>query len=352
MDLNKSIWTASDEPIYNIGVVSRMTGIPVATLRVWERRYKFPKATRTAGGHRLYSERELLRLRWVKASIDEGVQTSQAIRALRSRERAGRLTESPPTATAPAEPPGQSTGAAPAPTAPAAAALPQVAPAMGPAVLSPLAAFQQRLVNALVSHDLAQAEQVLGEVLAIYPMEDLILEVIRPALVDIGEGWVAGRINVATEHLASQFIRQRLTLWMISGPPVQAMKPVVLACGPDEWHELNLLMLGVLLRRRRWPVAYLGQSVPLHDLAKFVRDIDPPAVVVAAMTEQSARQLLQWPEWLPEAASTGRPVVAYGGAAFNNHPELRTQMQGLFLGPTLPEGVDALERLLLSVNGR
>lgn len=347
MDLNKSIWAASDEPIYNIGVVSRMTGIPVATLRVWERRYKFPKATRTAGGHRLYSERELLRLRWVKASIDEGVQTSQAIRALRSRERAGRLTEPLPAAP-PAEPSPRPTEAVVAPAPPP----PQVAPAQGAAVLSPLAAFQQRLVNALVSHNLAQAEQVLGEVLAIYPMEDLILEVIRPALVDIGEGWVAGRINVATEHLASQFIRQRLTLWMISGPPVQAVKPVVLACGPDEWHELNLLMLGVLLRRRRWSVAYLGQAVPLHDLAKFVRDIDPPAVVVAAMTEHSARPLLQWPEWLPEAASTGRPVIAYGGAAFNNHPDLRAQMQGLFLGPTLPEAVDALERVLLSVNGR
>ena len=42
---------ASDEPLYNIGMVARMTGIPVATLRVWERRYGFPNATRTPGGH-------------------------------------------------------------------------------------------------------------------------------------------------------------------------------------------------------------------------------------------------------------------------------------------------------------
>ena len=55
--------SASEEPIYNIGVVARMTGIPVATLRVWERRYEFPEAGRTAGGHRLYSESEVSRLR-------------------------------------------------------------------------------------------------------------------------------------------------------------------------------------------------------------------------------------------------------------------------------------------------
>ena len=97
MDVANGKWTATDEPIYNIGVVSRMTGIPVATLRVWERRYKFPKSSRTAGGHRLYSERELLRLRWVKSTIDQGMQTSQAIRALRSREREGRIPELAPT---------------------------------------------------------------------------------------------------------------------------------------------------------------------------------------------------------------------------------------------------------------
>ncbi len=33
----------NNEPLYNIGVVSRMTGISMATLRAWERRYEFPE---------------------------------------------------------------------------------------------------------------------------------------------------------------------------------------------------------------------------------------------------------------------------------------------------------------------
>src|ERR1041384_1482425 len=73
--------SASDEPLYNIGIVSRMTGIPVATLRVWERRYGFPNATRTPGGHSLCPKREFIRLRWVKARVDDGMQPGQAIRA-------------------------------------------------------------------------------------------------------------------------------------------------------------------------------------------------------------------------------------------------------------------------------
>src|SRR5439155_1152306 len=61
--------------------------IPMSTLRVWEQRYGFPKSARTAGGHRLYSERDIQRITWVKESMDGGMKTSQAIRALESLEQ-------------------------------------------------------------------------------------------------------------------------------------------------------------------------------------------------------------------------------------------------------------------------
>src|SRR5512139_711308 len=82
----------NNEPLYNIGVVARMTGVSMATLRAWERRYEFPDSERTAGGHRLYSEFDVMRLRWVKERIDDGMQTAQAINALRHQEQTGNLT--------------------------------------------------------------------------------------------------------------------------------------------------------------------------------------------------------------------------------------------------------------------
>jgi len=97
---------------------------------------------------------------------------------------------------------------------------------------STLDVFRQRLRNTLESHELDKAEQLLGEVLAVYSMENLILDVIRPALNDIGQGWAEGRINVATEHLATAFLRQRLNMWLVTGPPTHPVRPVVLACGP------------------------------------------------------------------------------------------------------------------------
>ncbi|HEX7975297.1 MAG TPA: MerR family transcriptional regulator [Anaerolineales bacterium] len=314
------VQTGSDEPLYNIGVVARMTGVSMATLRAWERRYEFPESGRTAGGHRLYSEKDVMRLRWVKGRIDEGLQTAQAIHALQRQEQAGHLSLVEPAPSA-----GESTAA-------------------GPGSLLPV--FEQKLLEALLNRNLQSADTILGEALALSSPEDMILDVIGPAFSAIGEAWEQGEASVATEHLATNYLRQRLLMWMLSGPPPRSSGPIVLACAPGEWHEGSLLILGAVLRRRRWPVAYLGQAMPLPDLAGFVRDLRPPLVVLIAMTAESAAELIEWPNWLPEAAQKGRPPVGYGGRVFTLNPEWRLRVAGTYLGDTFREGVDAIERLL------
>ncbi len=318
------VTAASHEPLYNIGVVERMTGVPIATLRVWERRYGFPQTTRTSGGHRLYSESEVRRLRWVKARVDEGMQAGQAVRALEHMDREGRVPETPTL----------------------------VPPTAQVAVGDPsLAHFGARLANALMAHDIAQADQSLGELLALYPLESLIADVIQPAWRLIGDAYLANRISVATEHLASQYLRHRLVAWLPVGPAEYPVRPTVLACAPGEWHEGSLLILGVMLRRHRWPVSYLGQAVPLPDLAAFVNDVHPPAVVVVAMTEESAAALAAWPEHLPDAAQTGRPPICFGGRVFAEKGEWQAKVPGIYLGDSLESGLATLEHRLREITG-
>jgi len=314
----------NDKPLYNIGVVSRMTGISVATLRVWERRYGFPQASRTSGGHRLYAEREIARLRWVKAQIDKGLQIAQAVRNLEHWEKSGRFPENLPQYD---REPGQKTED------------------------FSREALRDNLTTALLSHDLEAADRLLGEALPIYSLETLILDVIGPTWAEIGEAWMSGRVGTATEHLATNYLRHRLLMWQASGPPARRLRPVVLACAPGEWHEGSLLMFGVLLRRQGWPIAYLGQSLPLPDLARFVKEIRPLAVVLVAMAEEPARALTEWPRWLPEAYSNNRPLIGFGGRIFTLQPEWRTKVPGVFLGPSLSEGVSKLDALLREITG-
>ncbi len=312
-----------EEPLYNIGVVTRVTGIPIATLHAWERRYNFPHSARTPGGHRLYTEKDIARLRWIKAQVDAGMQTRQAIQAVQHLDTQGRLPLTPATEfpSAPVEVP---------------------TPLIG----------SERLLETLLQRRLEDADRLMGEMLAFYSPEDLTLQVIGPTLADIGGAWAAGHISVADEHLASTYLRHRLLMWMVTGPQPHPINPTILACAPDEWHEGSLLMLGVLLRRQGWPIAYLGQSVPLTDLASFSQLVNPPAIVMVAMRAETAHNLMGWQKFITQTA--GQPLVGFGGQAFVDDPDFQQKIQGIYLGATIKEGMafltDFLENMLPNKN--
>jgi DNA-binding transcriptional MerR regulator len=75
----------SGRPVYSIGAVAQMLGIPAATLRTWEERYGLPVPERSPGGHRVYSRDQVEQLRFVKAQLDQGIPPADAHRLLAER---------------------------------------------------------------------------------------------------------------------------------------------------------------------------------------------------------------------------------------------------------------------------
>jgi len=69
-------------PVYSISAVARMLGIPVATIRTWEDRYGLVVPERNASGHRLYRRDQVEQLKFVRASIADGVSAADAHRLL------------------------------------------------------------------------------------------------------------------------------------------------------------------------------------------------------------------------------------------------------------------------------
>lgn len=59
-------------PVYRSGAVARLTGIPVETLRVWERRYNVVGPRQSATGQRQYAPDEVTRLSVIKRLVDSG----------------------------------------------------------------------------------------------------------------------------------------------------------------------------------------------------------------------------------------------------------------------------------------
>lgn len=78
-----------DQPVYSIGAVARMLGIPAATLRTWEDRYGTVVPARSHGGHRLYSRNHVEQLRFIGNAVAAGLSPGDACRLLQERLDAG-----------------------------------------------------------------------------------------------------------------------------------------------------------------------------------------------------------------------------------------------------------------------
>src|SRR4030095_6881470 len=90
--------------MYTIKRVSEMVGVPVATLRAWQRRYQVVNPGRSDSGYRLYGAEEIAVLRRMQALVASGWSPKEAAAAASGesdleREPAGLQGGQPPRST-------------------------------------------------------------------------------------------------------------------------------------------------------------------------------------------------------------------------------------------------------------
>lgn len=306
----------SDSPKYTIKKVSSQTGILPVTLRAWERRYEVLSPSRSDNRYRLYSDRDIAILRWLKSRTHSGVAISAAVAELGQALAQGRM--------------------------------PEVLPA-GPGLQSavpgnPPARYARELFRALLRHDEADASDILGEAQAVFDLKTYLSEVITPCLVEIGTAWYRGEIRITTEHFASSLIQGRLQSLLQSYPLNRTAPFIIVGCAPTETHEIGALMMAVLLRSEGFKVEFLGPDVPVDDLVDYARYEKPGMIIITATTRQAALELKNLKQKLSQLKSV--PVFGYGGSAFNSDPQLLGLVQGVFLGKTLDEALETAKDLL------
>ncbi len=313
----------SNEPTYNAKAVTMQTGVTPATLRAWERRYGILLPDRTAGGHRLYSARDIAAIKWLKEHIEQGMTISRASALLQKQLYAAE--DQTPHAT-------------------------PLAPAVGPLAESLHAArsvdtIKADLYETLIDYDELTADEILSQAYSLHPIELVCTAVIEPVLVQLGRAWASGEIAISTEHFASNYLRRKLIALITHGP---ATRPglIAIGCAPTDLHEMGILLMSIFLRRRGYHVVYLGQAVPLEDLPVSIPGIKPDVLVLAATVRDSAELLKPIQSFLDQVSPDLRPVFAFGGPAFNDYPELRAEVPGVFLGDTVQAGMATIENLM------
>lgn len=235
-----------NEARFRIGELSRRVGVSPELLRAWERRYGLLQPSRTDGGFRLYSEEDVARVRRMQQLLDEGLAASEAAGAVMAETPATPATQQPEMTELPV-----------------------------------LRSHGVELQRALEAFDEVQAQWLLDRVLASFQLEVVLSELLLPYLQDLGERWARGEVTVAQEHFASQVIRGRL-LALGQGWDRGLGSRVLLACPPNELHDLPLVMFGLVLRRYGWRILFLGPSTPVGTLQAAARTVLPDLIVLAA----------------------------------------------------------------------
>lgn len=304
-----------DDPKYTIKKVSAQTGIRTVTLRAWERRYGVLNPQRANNRYRLYSERDVAILFWLKSRLDKGLSISAAASELQKMRESGNWAEAVPVRKA----------------------------GHGSDVKS-MKIYASQLYQALIKHDEARASEIFLQVEGYISLKALLFSVVTPCLVEIGEAWYRGDLSITTEHFASTFVRGKLLAMLQAGVPNRRRPVLLIGAAPGEQHEIGALIMAVLLRVQGYAVEFLGPDVPLEDLAEYARQEKPDMVVLSATIERAALELRPMQELLNRLRPA--PIFAYGGRAFNLNLDLLRQINGIFLGESLEEALTNIASLL------
>jgi methanogenic corrinoid protein MtbC1 len=195
---------------------------------------------------------------------------------------------------------------------------------------------------ACLAFDELKADRVLNEAFSLYTPEIVCLELILPALAEIGRGWYEGEITVHQEHFASALAMRRLETLLVATPNPTKSGRLIIGCPSGEEHVLSMLLLTLLLRRRGWEVVYLGANIPVFRLAATIAATNPQLVILSAHLLPSVVYLQEIGQLLQKL----KVPLAFGGQIFNLRPSLPTRIPGHFLGKRLDEAVARIEGLL------
>ncbi len=280
---------------YRIKTVSALTGVSRNTLLAWERRYGFVVPDRTDNGYRVYSDADVARLREVKALVDAGHPVSEAIALLEEHRRRGTL----------------------------------------PPSMDPEEQVQQRdeLLASLLSYDRTKADVVVAS-FAGESFAELLENIYFPILRELGDGWETGRYSIAQEHFASAYVRERMTRMLINLGCGPAGGPrVVMACYPEDPHELGLLGLSIRFALAGWRSVFLGARMPEADLVSFVQGHPARLLCVSVVQKYDTAELVGYAERV-RAALPDDVMFALGGAGI---PHPAPAIEGVQFGISFEE---------------
>jgi DNA-binding transcriptional MerR regulator/methylmalonyl-CoA mutase cobalamin-binding subunit len=238
---------------HNISAVERAAGLSKDTLRVWERRYGFPRPVRDENGERTYSEADVAKLRLLRRLIDRGY-------------RPGKIVDLP------------------------VSELNKLSEALGEAETPPAL---RALIDLLKARRTIELQGALTQVLVRDGLEGFILNTIAPLNYHVGVAWMRGAIEIYEEHIYTEVTQSLLRSAIGNLPSTDRPPRVLLTTFPNEQHGLGLLMVQALLGGNGATCISLGTQTPLEDIIAAAQSHAADIVALSFSAAYSATHLVE-----------------------------------------------------------
>jgi len=299
--------------MYTIKQAARLSCVPEASLRSWERRYGVVVPDRNESGYRLYDEESLAALTTMRRLVDEGWSPAEAARAVRG-------------------------GTVPVVRDARAVQVPSAATGRPHAVT-----YMQQFLSSAAHMDTAGLEESLDGGFALGSFEHVVDSWLFPTLEALGEGWARGEIDVAGEHTASHAVHRRLSAAFDAAGSRSRGPAAVVGLPPESLHELGALAFATAIRRKGLDVLYLGADVPEASWEAAVRRHAATAAVLSVVTHRDRPAAARVADRLLSQDLV--PLVCSGGSSGADLPGVYA------LAPSIGAAADELERLTHELGG-
>ncbi len=309
-------------PVYNVKAVCKRTGLTSATLRAWERRYGLPQPDRSNHGYRVYSERDLAILFWLRRQTASGINIGHAVRQLEALLNNGHD-----------------------PHVPILAGNNVVAGLRSPDIL------RSEMVVALLALEERTAEHLLSEALAIYTLETALIGILQNAVRDVREMRQQDKISTTAEHLALTYAHQRLLNMAQASPIANTRRKSVMTVGFSSEHvDIDLLIMTILLRRQGIPVTNLGSDLEPKMLEHTLEHFNVGMVVFYADDPKNVIRLvgLEMPHAANKADDQEAVQGVICGRALETAPELKAHITLEYMGADLRDAIRKIAAHMLS----
>jgi MerR family transcriptional regulator, light-induced transcriptional regulator len=231
---------------FTIKDIENLSGIKAHTIRIWEQRYKFLKPTRSETNIRFYSNDELRIILNIALLNKYGYKISHISRMSHKSicEKVLSLND---------------------------------ADAKANIIVNDLLQY-------MVEFNVESFETILTDYIKTVGIEKTVVQIIYPFLEKVGILWLTNHINPAHERLVSNVIRQKIIVGIDSIPTKKTSGAKVCLFLPEgEYHELSLLFVAFLLKKKGVPFIYLGANIPFEEL-QSVTSVKKPDYLYTHLT--------------------------------------------------------------------